>query len=392
MPNNNLVQVNIDGDMVILPEVYVNTLDAIDKWLYIEDWQSINILLGAAAALYIPGDPLWLRNIGASGAGKTELLRAISAHADSFELATFTPASLAGGYKDGYKLLKDINGKRVVTLDISPLITKNRDTRKQLFGILRYAFDGSFVSAFGSPEEILKQKASFDWLLGATPAIESQRNLDAELGERFVDLRLKLNDPEKAAERAFKNAGVLTQMRQELGEVVKQLLEYCKASSKPQIYPDIADKIPKLANIMALLRSPVPRDRYHNVSYMPQPELGTRIAQSLNKLAKGIALIKGKKEADWEEYLALVRIATDSIPSTRRVILAEYVNGKRKIEDIAKATSLSAGQVSELLQDLELLCIKRGDKLLVDFNKTTVIAPGVHWPPKVDYSEAIARR
>lgn len=359
MPNSNLIQANIDGDAVILPVVYVNSLDALNKWLYIEDWQSINILLGAAAALYIPGDPLWLRSIGGSGMGKTELLRAISAHTDSFELATFTSASLAGGFKDGYKLLKDINGKRVVTLDISPLITKNRDTRKQLFGILRYAFDGSFVSAFGSPEEILRQKASFDWLLGATPAIESQRNLDAELGERFIDLRLKLNDPEKAAERAYKNAGVLKQMRQELGGTVGQLLEYCKASSVPQIHPDVADRIPKLANIMALLRSPVPRDRYHNISYMPQPELGTRVAQSLNKLAKGLALIKGKKEVDWEEYVALVRIATDSIPSTRRVILAEYVNGKRKIEDIAKATRLSFGQVSELLQDLELLGIKK---------------------------------
>lgn len=392
MPNSNLVQVNIDGDMVILPEVYINTLNAFDKWLHVEDWQSVNIILAGGVALYCLGDPFWLRIIGPSGSGKTEFLRAIAAHTDSFELATVTPAAFAGGYKDGYKLLRDIDGKRVVTLDISPLITKNRETRRQLFGILRYAFNGSFVSAFGSPEALLKQKATFDWLLGATPAIESQRSLDAELGERFIDLRLKLNDPEKAAERAFKNAGVLKQMRQELGEAVGQLLEYCKASSKPQIHPDIADKIPKLANLMALLRSPVPRDRYHNVSYMPQPELGTRIAQSLSRLSRGLALIKGKQEADWEEYMALVRVASDSIPSTRRVILAEYINGKRKVEDIAKATRLSVGQVHELLQDLELLRIKSGDKLLVDFNKAVVTAPGVHWPIEVDYSEAIAKR
>jgi len=392
MANSTMVQVVINGEVLVLPETYVNTLNALDKWLFIEDWQSINILLGAAAALYVPGDPLWLRYIGGSGGGKTEVLRAISAHADSFEIATFTSASLAGGFKDGYKLLKDIDGKRVVTLDISPLITQNSDTRKRIFGILRYAFDGSLVSAFGSPEQLLKQKASFDWLLGATPAIESQRNLDAELGERFIDLRLQLKDREKAAERASKNAGVLKQMRQELGETVGQLLEYCKTGPTPQLHHDIADKIPKLANLMALLRSPVSRDRFNHVSYIPVPELGTRVSQGLSKLAKGLALIKGKNEADWEEYMALVRIASDSLPSTRRVIMAEYLSGKRKIEDIAKAVRLSVGQVSDLLRDLELLGTKKGDHLQVDFSKAVVTAPGTNWPVQIDYAEVIAKR
>ena len=392
MANSTMVQVVINGEVLVLPETYVNTLDALDKWLYIEDWQSINILLGSAAALYVPGDPLWLRYIGGSGGGKTEVLRAISAHADSFELATFTSASLTGGFKDGYKLLKNIDGKRVVTLDISPLITKNSDSRKQIFGILRYAFDGSFVSAFGSPEQLLKQKASFDWLLGATPAIESQRSLDAELGERFIDLRLQLKDREKASERASKNAGVLKQMRQEIGETFGQLLEYCKTSPIPQLHPDIADKIPKLANLMTLLRSPVSRDRYNNVSYIPVPEFGTRVAQALSKLAKGLALIKGKNEADWEEYMALVRVASDSLPSTRKVIMAEYLSGKRKIEEISKATKFSIGQVSELLRDLELLGIKKDDNLLVDFTKAIVTAPGTNWPVQIDYAEVIGRR
>jgi len=388
-----MVHVVIDGEILTLPEAYLNTLDALNKWLYIEDWQSFNIILGAAAALYIPGDPLWLRIIAASGAGKTEILRAIAGHGDSFELGSLTSGSLIGGFKDGYKVLQDAHGKRVITLDISPIITKSKETRKQLFGIFRSVYDGSFVSAFGSTQGLLKQKSFFDWLLGATPAIENQRSLDAELGERFIDLRLIVRDPEKVAAKASQNTGSMNQMRAELRNAVSSLLDFCKASSQPQIHPDIADAIPKLADLMTWFRTPVPRDRYHNVPYIPQREVGTRVAQSLNRLAKGLALIRGKQVADWEEYLGLLRVAADSMPSTRRAILAAYLSGKSKIDDIAKATSFSMGQVSELLQDLELLAITKGNRLIADFDKAAVTIPGaVPWRLKADYSRAIIRR
>jgi len=55
-----MVQIVVDGDLLILPSAYVKVMEALEKWLYIEDWQAVNIILGSAAALYIGGDPLWL--------------------------------------------------------------------------------------------------------------------------------------------------------------------------------------------------------------------------------------------------------------------------------------------------------------------------------------------
>lgn len=391
--SSQTVQVVVDGKLLTLPTAYVQALDALDKWLYIEDWEAVNITLGTAAARYVAGDPLWLRIIGASGAGKTELLRAIAGHTDSFELGNLTPAAIGGGYKEGAKLLQYVDGKRVVTLDLSAVITKNKETRRQLFGLLRHIYDGSLVSAFGSPEGILPQKASFDWLLAATPAIESQRNLDAELGERFIDLRPRLYDAEAAAARAVANAPMVDQMRQELAEAVIGLLDFCKLAPTPQIHPNIEAAIPKLVNLMTLFRTPVARDRLHHVSYVPQREIGTRAGQSLSRLAKGLALIKGKQEVGWEEYPGLLRVAADSIPSTRRKILAEFLSGKREMGELEKATGFSTGQVSELLQDLELLRIKEGDKLLVDLDKAAITIGGqATWPLKIGYLEAIRRQ
>ena len=52
------------------------------KHFEIVDWQGVELLLAAAVAHYAPGEMLWLREIGPSRSGKTELLRAISAHSD----------------------------------------------------------------------------------------------------------------------------------------------------------------------------------------------------------------------------------------------------------------------------------------------------------------------
>jgi hypothetical protein len=46
----------------------------------IKDWQGVDIILATAVAHYIPGEMLWLRFIGPSRSGITELLRAIAEH------------------------------------------------------------------------------------------------------------------------------------------------------------------------------------------------------------------------------------------------------------------------------------------------------------------------
>ncbi|MHA1835166.1 MAG: hypothetical protein ACTSV7_14415, partial [Candidatus Baldrarchaeia archaeon] len=87
----------------------------------IKDWLGVRILLAVAAAHYIPGEPLWLRIIGASRSGRTELLRALLKDEDSVEMESLTPASIRGGFKGGERLLDRINGKRVITKDLAPL-------------------------------------------------------------------------------------------------------------------------------------------------------------------------------------------------------------------------------------------------------------------------------
>jgi hypothetical protein len=71
----------------------------------IVDWQGLRILLAVAVAHYLPGEPLWLRIIGASRSGRTEILRALLSTEDSVEMEALTPASIRGGFKGAEKLL-----------------------------------------------------------------------------------------------------------------------------------------------------------------------------------------------------------------------------------------------------------------------------------------------
>ena len=118
----------------------------------IEDWQGLRILFSVAVAHYIPGEPLWLRVIGASRSGRTEILRALLGDEDSVEMESLTPAPIRGGFKGGERLLDRIDGMRVITKDLAPLITARRETRLEIFGLLRSVKDGSITSDFGTLE------------------------------------------------------------------------------------------------------------------------------------------------------------------------------------------------------------------------------------------------
>src|SRR5207249_2935104 len=67
-------------------------------WLYLEDVAPLLVGLAAVAAnLYLEGDPVWVLLVGASGGGKTEILRAMNALPHVLQASTATEASLLSG-------------------------------------------------------------------------------------------------------------------------------------------------------------------------------------------------------------------------------------------------------------------------------------------------------
>ncbi len=284
----------------------------------------------------------------------------------------FTPSSLSSGLKTdngkhaGEKLLEQLDGKRLVTFDMSQLIGERNDNRRKIFSQLRSAYDGDVVVAYGSTAGLVEQhNFRFDWIVAATPAIERARSFEADLGERFMDIRLGVNR-HQAVRRAVEAEilGQTGEMREEIAQAVCQLIDNCEAAVVES--PKYWEQIASLADATAILRTAVPRNGGHGVIAVPEPEIGGRLAKMLIKLSKGMAMLRQKPIPDERDYNALLRVAVDSIPSVRIHVLKQILRGNTANQQIEKATGLGCSKVSEIVIDLRLLGVTGKDNLLTD--------------------------
>ena len=318
------------------------------------DWQGLTIMVATAAAHCVPGQMLWNRIYGGSRSGKTELLRAIARHPDSTEMEYITPASIRGGLGKGQKVLKRINDKLVITKDLASMLTTKPELRTEVFGLLRSVKDGKITSDFGTEEGYLSQGVKFDWIIGTTPVFAQYKQMEDLLGARYIDLNWRTGNREEMAAQAMENNPILdTVIRPAVAEAVCKLIDRVK--DKQRLYPaelddDTKKMIADWADVTALSRSPVARDHQHRVRFHPEPEVGTDLAQGLQRTAKGLGLLD---VADSSSFIA--RLCGDCIPYDRREAIDKILkNGSVGFDEARQYT----------LEDLRLLgvCEKVGSR------------------------------
>jgi uncharacterized protein YehS (DUF1456 family) len=332
------------------------------KVLKITDEEAVEIVMGIVCAHFVPGEPLWVRFIGASRSGKTELLRAIISYGkgvdkpDVMEIEVFTPASIRGGLQEGCKFLDWAKGKLVITKDLAAILTTRPEIRREIMGLSRSLKDGSLTSFFGTVEGYVHQEGEYDWLIATTPVFEGEQVMEDLLGARYVDLQWKVEKRLEITRRALDNNPKLKELRIALNVVTRNFLDWIKyrQATMPAPMPDDLDFIADLADMAALLRSPVKRDKYHNLTSMPMPEVGTDIAQSFARISQGLWLLG---ITNYKPYLW--RLAKDCIPSVRQTIIEELLNASIEMTAYTIAQNIQIPQttVTYKLEDLQLLQI-----------------------------------
>lgn len=341
-------------DMSPMEETLEQVKTTLRQHFEIKDWQGVDIILATAVAHYIPGEMLWLRFIGPSRSGRTELLRAIAEHPDCAEMEVLTPAAFRGGFRKGPKVLSRITGKLVITKDIASILTSRKDLRTEIFGVLRGIKDGKLTADFGSDEGHLVQEARFDWILAATSSgIEQQRQLEGLLGQRFVDLRWRPGNREEMAYRAAQNNPFLDKIRNELVVDVMSLL--CRAEQEVKTQDWSLSEVElrwlaKVADTVAVLRASVQQDRQGYILSLPEPEVGTELAQGFSRIAKGILLLGLE---DWKPYVQ--RLAWDCIPSLRVILLTSLKKSPKSVVQLEKDTDIPQRTIYYHLEELKML-------------------------------------
>lgn len=352
----------------------INEVEQYKKTLHehfeIDDWQAVDIVLSVVVAHKIKGNMLWLRIIGAGGTGKTEILRSLLSNKEfCAPCETFTQAAIRGGLKkegqDAPRLLKRLDKKLAITKEFNTILTKSKEDKEGIFGLLRSVHDGELVSDFGSEAGFIEQKVWFDWILGVTQYVDRQRLLDALLGTRFLDLRWgrPINHRSLVA-FALSNDEKLDAIRTEVSEKMNNIIYAVTPDTRrPNI--DLI-WLADLANLVCIARTPVDRDSYakdKGIISMPDPEAPTRMAQMMARVIKGLYLLG---ETNYKPYIA--RLAMDNIPTLRAAYIKAKLEGAHEGKTIASVLGISEATASHLKEDLNILklnIIQLGDLLKV---------------------------
>jgi hypothetical protein len=306
-------------------------------------------ILATIATVSIPGDPVWGFIVGAPSALKTEFLRWHVNPATVFTLSRLTAHSLISGLKGGSSLLPELNGRTLIVKDFTTVLEMDRHARDEVFGQLRDSFDGYYEGHYGSVGK-LSFKSHYHVLAAVTGAIEGYYSIQSSLGQRFLKVRVP---PLDAFDRCIQHGGREEELRMEFTGLVEKVLATIQPEDWRSVRFDRVQELRPIVELLALGRTHVSRSE-GSISMNPEPEMVPRVTKQLMKLAIGRALIYGRTEVSDSDLEFLRRVAVDTLPINRGLIL-KALSSPKTADQIAYFIRLPRATVYRHLEDLEAL-------------------------------------
>jgi hypothetical protein len=341
------------------PRPIDDVLAVFTRWLVLPDTTPVLAVLGAVAANYLDGDPVWLGLIAPPSSAKTEILNSTALLPHVVSVATVTPPGLLSGtpkkqHATGAKggLLRQIGDFGIIVLkDFGSVISMHSETRAETLAALREVYDGAWTRHLGTDGgRTLSWAGKVGLVFAATGVIDSHHAVIGAMGDRFLLSRWAPTQGEKQFERALEHVGATTkQMRKELAEAVAQL--FAGRREPRPISKDEAKRIGAVISLAVRLRGAVARDiRTREIEAIYGAEGTARIGLALERLLAGLDTLG----VDRNKALAVVEsVALDSVPPLRRAAYG-WVCKYKDIEtgDVAIEMGLPTVTVRRILEDL----------------------------------------
>jgi hypothetical protein len=297
-------------------------------WLHLPDPTPLYVLWGAIVANRLPGDPVWLLLVGASGAGKTEIVRACGDLPECAHISTLTEAGLLSGTADSDRahdatggVLRQIGAHGVIVAkDFTSILAMERDSRGKVLAALREIYDGSWTRPLGTDGgRQLTWSGKAGLVGGVTPEIDRQHLVMATMGQRLLLYRMDMHgdDAVDATTRALGNVDDVDRMRAELRSAALGALAGT-ADTKPRTLTiDERTFLVELARFVAHARAGIYRERGEVVGKV-ESELPTRLVMALGALLRAMGVVGVPHAA---ATAAVVQTAMGCIPNLRREAL-----------------------------------------------------------------------
>lgn len=321
-------------------------------------------------SLRIEGNPLWLFVVGPASCGKTTIIESFESCDDYSEhLSKLTPASLVSGWRgegEDPSLLPKLKNKTLCVKDFTAVLSMSSHDKENLFGMLRDAYDGRFVSTFGNGMTREYTNLYFSVLAGVTQAIHAESRTN--LGERFLKINLLDDNFDELShiKRAMSNVGMKPEQKALLsGSVLGFMNHMFKEVAKiPTISTEYEDRISAISMFVALIRTQVIRNGPNSMTIRPEPEIGSRIATQLKKLALSLAIVFNLEEVNDDCYRIVKKIAVDSCVGWQLELVEALTKSKEwmTVDELAVEMRVHPNQVRKIVEDamqLEIVVMKK---------------------------------
>ena len=340
------------------PTTLDEVIAAFKRWLALDDPTPLYAALGAIAANFLPGDPVWLGLIAPPSSAKTEIINALVRIPHVVATATISMPALLSGTPKREKaaaakggLLRQVGDFGIlIWKDFGSILSSRPDNKAELLAALREIFDGAWSRHLGTDGGIsLAWRGKLGLVFGATQAYDDHHGVIASLGDRFLLCRLPLSRGQ--LKKALAHTGAATRaMREEVAAAVAGLFARLSQETPPPLSDEEIQKFEEVTALAVRLRAHVERDRHSRViDAIHDPEGQGRIGLALERLLAGLSVIG----LDRKEGMRLIEaVAMDSCPPLRRRAFELLSTEKQTTRQIGLALGLPTITARRTLEDL----------------------------------------
>ena len=364
----------------MIDPVEIKTIEQLEKeveeFLLLGDKNVVKTIIATIIANKMQLSPVWLLLVAPSSGGKSELIGALSGLPFIHAISDLTVNTFVSGLKRPGKetsLLFKITGGIMTFKDFTSILSKNKDARKEIMGQLREVYDGDYTKRTGTGDDI-HWHGRVGAIGASTEAIYKAIGEMTQMGDRFIMYTIEQAERIDSTIRAMENAPFLVEKRNHLQNCftsyIQYLLNHLEISGKDiEISSEIKMEILQVADFAARARSAVDIDiRTGLVDFVPSIEMPMRMITQLYNLAKAFTVMRASvpesnnlvaNTLTDDDKKILLKIAFDSIPKTRRMVLyylAKYIKGI-STAGVAVAVNLPTESIKKYLFEVNALGI-----------------------------------
>jgi hypothetical protein len=325
----------------------------------------IDLLCAIALGVHTKSDPIWLLIIGASSSGKSEFVNTLGGMDYSWQVSNLTDNTFLSGMggSDGQeKSLLHKMGENALLLmkDYTSILSMKDDKKTVILGQMREIFDKYITKKTGNGRDV-EWRGKINFVGACTDSIYFGDSEDASMGYRTINYIMPVADRKiriKKAKRASQNLSDMEDKREAIKTAFTTFLTEKKIKLDtilPALPEELVDELIPIADFSSQMRTATRRNYRGELELVPSFDEPMRMSQQILLLAQLFIYINDGVLKE-EHRRALVKVALDSIPKTRRMtlkILATYRRITKK--GLAQMLGYPTDTVGVWLEDLNVI-------------------------------------